>query len=150
MAAGTSTTFLSSTAMTCPCGSPTTRVVPSPTARSTLLQTARPSSRGRSMVPAPPWDASPLVWLTRTRETAQLAARVISVPQRLALPAVSLSTSTSHTVHVDPQSDADDICSYFKGSCPNSYAYAYDESSGTALFTCPTDQLADFTVTFCP
>lgn len=40
--------------------------------------------------------------------------------------------------------------SYFKGRCPNSYAYAYDESSGNALFTCPTSSRADFTITFCP
>lgn len=37
---------------------------------------------------------------------------------------------------------------YFKSRCPATYVYAYDESSGTALFTCgggPT-----YTVTFCP
>jgi len=40
--------------------------------------------------------------------------------------------------------------SYFKSNCPNSYAYAYDESSGTALWTCASDLNADYTVTFCP
>ncbi|KAJ7676383.1 thaumatin-like protein [Mycena rosella] len=40
--------------------------------------------------------------------------------------------------------------SYFKGACPNSYAYAYDESSGTALFYCASNLAADYTVTFCP
>ncbi|KAF9527258.1 thaumatin-like protein [Crepidotus variabilis] len=40
--------------------------------------------------------------------------------------------------------------SFFKSACPNSYAYAYDESSGTALWTCPTAKKADFTLTFCP
>ncbi|KAG8759704.1 hypothetical protein FRC14_005188 [Serendipita sp. 396] len=39
---------------------------------------------------------------------------------------------------------------YFKGNCPNSYAYAYDESSGTALWTCPSALKADYTLTFCP
>ena len=39
---------------------------------------------------------------------------------------------------------------YFKSNCPNSYAYAFDESSGTALWTCPTSLNADYTVTFCP
>ncbi|KAH6904844.1 thaumatin-like protein [Coprinopsis sp. MPI-PUGE-AT-0042] len=39
---------------------------------------------------------------------------------------------------------------YFKGRCPNSYAYAYDESSGNALFTCPASSFADYTITFCP
>ncbi|RDX52527.1 thaumatin-like protein [Lentinus brumalis] len=40
--------------------------------------------------------------------------------------------------------------SYFKQNCPNSYAYAYDESSGTALWTCSASLKADYTVTFCP
>jgi len=40
--------------------------------------------------------------------------------------------------------------SYFKNKCPRSYVYAYDESSGTALFTCPTSKNADYTLTFCP
>jgi len=37
---------------------------------------------------------------------------------------------------------------YFKGKCPDAYAYAYDESSKSALWTC--SQPADYTVTFCP
>ncbi|KAI0036913.1 thaumatin-like protein [Vararia minispora EC-137] len=40
--------------------------------------------------------------------------------------------------------------SYFKNNCPNTYVYAYDESSGDALFTCPSTSRADYTVTFCP
>jgi len=40
--------------------------------------------------------------------------------------------------------------SYFKSNCPNSYAYAYDESSGTALWTCSSSLNADYTLTFCP
>ncbi|KAI4524243.1 Osmotin, thaumatin-like protein [Schizophyllum commune Loenen D] len=39
---------------------------------------------------------------------------------------------------------------YFKGNCPDSYAYAYDESSGTALFTCDSSLNADYTLVFCP
>ncbi|TFK29455.1 Osmotin, thaumatin-like protein [Coprinopsis marcescibilis] len=39
---------------------------------------------------------------------------------------------------------------YFKSRCPRSYVYAYDESSGTALFTCPSQLKADYTITFCP
>jgi hypothetical protein len=35
-------------------------------------------------------------------------------------------------------------------NCPNAYAYAYDESSGTALWTCPTSKNAAYTITFCP
>ncbi|KAH8804335.1 thaumatin [Flagelloscypha sp. PMI_526] len=39
---------------------------------------------------------------------------------------------------------------YFKDNCPNSYAYAYDESSGTALWTCDMSKKVDYTITFCP
>ncbi|KAJ3556649.1 hypothetical protein NP233_g6777 [Leucocoprinus birnbaumii] len=40
--------------------------------------------------------------------------------------------------------------SYFKGNCPDTYVYAYDESSGTALWNCPASANADYTITFCP
>ncbi|KAI0074836.1 Osmotin thaumatin-like protein [Panus rudis PR-1116 ss-1] len=40
--------------------------------------------------------------------------------------------------------------SYFKGNCPNSYVYAYDESNGTPLWTCSSSAKPDYTVTFCP
>lgn len=39
---------------------------------------------------------------------------------------------------------------FFKSNCPNAYAYAYDESSGTALWTCDDNLKADYTLTFCP
>ncbi|KAK7059952.1 thaumatin [Favolaschia claudopus] len=37
-----------------------------------------------------------------------------------------------------------------QNACPNAYAYAYDESSESALWTCPTARHADYTITFCP
>ncbi|KAI6007545.1 thaumatin [Pisolithus orientalis] len=40
--------------------------------------------------------------------------------------------------------------SYFKSNCPNSYCYAYDESSGTALWTCDGSKSPAYTITFCP
>ncbi|KAI0833243.1 Osmotin thaumatin-like protein [Trametes gibbosa] len=40
--------------------------------------------------------------------------------------------------------------SYFKSSCPKAYAYAFDESSGSALFSCNSALKADYTITFCP
>ncbi|KZT28281.1 thaumatin-like protein [Neolentinus lepideus HHB14362 ss-1] len=40
--------------------------------------------------------------------------------------------------------------SYFKSNCPNSYAYAYDESSNTALWSCSSSLNADYTLAFCP
>ncbi|KAF5348841.1 hypothetical protein D9756_009713 [Leucocoprinus leucothites] len=39
---------------------------------------------------------------------------------------------------------------FFKGNCPNAYAYAFDESSGTALWTCDAGAQPDYTLTFCP
>ncbi|KIK58552.1 hypothetical protein GYMLUDRAFT_45181 [Collybiopsis luxurians FD-317 M1] len=39
---------------------------------------------------------------------------------------------------------------FFKNACPDSYVYAYDESSGTALWTCPASASPDYTLTFCP
>ncbi|KAF8209572.1 thaumatin-like protein [Mycena galopus ATCC 62051] len=39
---------------------------------------------------------------------------------------------------------------YFKDHCPKAYAFAYDEPSGTALWTCPTNKHAAYTITFCP
>ncbi|KAJ7281112.1 thaumatin-like protein [Mycena rebaudengoi] len=39
--------------------------------------------------------------------------------------------------------------SFFKSACPNSYVYAYDESSGTALWFCAANLRADYTVQFC-
>ncbi|KAL1716423.1 thaumatin [Schizophyllum commune] len=39
---------------------------------------------------------------------------------------------------------------YFKSNCPNSYAYAYDEPSGTALWYCDANKAVDWTLTFCP
>ncbi|KIJ56348.1 hypothetical protein M422DRAFT_150344 [Sphaerobolus stellatus SS14] len=39
---------------------------------------------------------------------------------------------------------------YFKSNCPNSYAFAFDESSGTALWKCDSSLNADYTLTFCP
>ncbi|KIL66666.1 hypothetical protein M378DRAFT_23310 [Amanita muscaria Koide BX008] len=40
--------------------------------------------------------------------------------------------------------------SYFKGNCPNTYSYAYDESSGDAIFSCPSASNPTYTITFCP
>ncbi|QRV96038.1 pathogenesis-related protein PR5K (thaumatin family) [Ceratobasidium sp. AG-Ba] len=40
--------------------------------------------------------------------------------------------------------------SYFKNVCPKSYVYAYAESSGTTLWTCPSSKKANCTPIFCP
>ncbi|EMD36872.1 hypothetical protein CERSUDRAFT_95144 [Gelatoporia subvermispora B] len=58
-------------------------------------------------------------------------------------------TGSHNTPATCPPSDVD-YYSFFKGNCPDAYAYAYDESSGTALWTCDSTLAADYTVTFCP
>lgn len=37
-----------------------------------------------------------------------------------------------------------------ENNCPNSYVYAYDEGSGTALWTCDSALKSDYKLTFCP
>ncbi|KAI9056419.1 Osmotin thaumatin-like protein [Trametes sanguinea] len=58
-------------------------------------------------------------------------------------------TGTHNTAATCPPSGVE-YYSYFKSNCPNSYVYAYDESSGTALWTCAGSNQADYTITFCP
>ncbi|WOO81660.1 Thaumatin-like protein 1 [Vanrija pseudolonga] len=44
-----------------------------------------------------------------------------------------------------------DFYHVFKDNCPDSYAYAYDEQSGAALYACDTKQGApDYDIEFCP
>ncbi|KAI9634241.1 thaumatin family-domain-containing protein [Dioszegia hungarica] len=43
-----------------------------------------------------------------------------------------------------------DFYNVFKVHCPNAYAYAYDEKSGSALFTCPSSSSSDYEIVFCP
>ncbi|KAJ7128656.1 thaumatin-like protein [Mycena epipterygia] len=57
--------------------------------------------------------------------------------------------SGSHNVPATCPNSGVAFYSYFKDACPNSYAYAYDESSGTALWYCDSSLRADYTVTFC-
>ncbi|EDR10333.1 thaumatin-like protein [Laccaria bicolor S238N-H82] len=58
--------------------------------------------------------------------------------------------SGSHNTAATCPSSGVQFYSYFKGNCPNAYAYAFDESSGTALWTCNSGLNADYTLTFCP
>lgn len=58
-------------------------------------------------------------------------------------------TGTHNTAATCPPSGVQ-FYSYFKSNCPNAYAYAFDESSGTALWTCDSSLNSDYTLTFCP
>ncbi|PLW55336.1 hypothetical protein PCANC_02357 [Puccinia coronata f. sp. avenae] len=54
----------------------------------------------------------------------------------------------SHNTAATCPKDGVQFYSFFKTNCPDAYAYAYDESSASALWTC--DQKPDYTITFCP
>ncbi|TFY59571.1 hypothetical protein EVJ58_g5704 [Rhodofomes roseus] len=58
--------------------------------------------------------------------------------------------SGDHSTTATCPSSGVDYYSFFKGNCPDAYAFAYDESSGTALWTCDASKNADYTLTFCP
>ncbi|KAJ3989490.1 thaumatin-like protein [Lentinula detonsa] len=58
--------------------------------------------------------------------------------------------SGSHNVPATCPPSGVQFYSYFKNGCKNAYAYAYDESSKTALWTCDSSKNADYAVTFCP
>ncbi|KAE9383974.1 Osmotin, thaumatin-like protein [Gymnopus androsaceus JB14] len=60
-----------------------------------------------------------------------------------------LCTGSHNAAETYPSSGVADY-DYFKSNCPDTYAYAYDEDSGTALFTCDSSNNADYTLTFCP
>ncbi|KAI0659330.1 Osmotin, thaumatin-like protein [Cubamyces menziesii] len=56
-------------------------------------------------------------------------------------------TGTHNTPATCPPSGVE-YYSYFKGNCPNAYAYVYDTSS--VSLPCTSDLQADYTITFCP
>lgn len=58
--------------------------------------------------------------------------------------------SGSHSTAATCPSSGVQFYDFFKGNCPDAYAYAFDESSGTALWTCDSGLNADYTLTFCP
>ncbi|GAA5868370.1 hypothetical protein JCM8547_002168 [Rhodosporidiobolus lusitaniae] len=58
--------------------------------------------------------------------------------------------SGSHNTPATCPSSGVQYYSTFKNACPNAYAYAYDESSASALWTCDHAFGADYTLTFCP
>jgi len=56
----------------------------------------------------------------------------------------------SHNTSATCPSSGVQFYSYFKNNCLDSYAYAFDEGSGTALWTCNSSLSSDYRVTFCP
>ncbi|GAA5991684.1 hypothetical protein JCM11641_000953 [Rhodosporidiobolus odoratus] len=58
--------------------------------------------------------------------------------------------SGSHDTPATCPKDKVEYYDTFKTACPDAYAYAYDESSGSALWTCDHSKGADYTVIFCP
>jgi outer membrane protein assembly factor BamB len=88
--------------------------------------------------------------LTLTSPIPQIAARELLPPQQHALLQAWSFTHTSVRVFLsDPKVFVNDFPPP-ESNCPNSYVYAFDESSGTALWTCDSGLNADYTLTFCP
>ncbi|KIY68415.1 Osmotin, thaumatin-like protein [Cylindrobasidium torrendii FP15055 ss-10] len=58
-------------------------------------------------------------------------------------------TGNHSTPETCPSSGVDHY-GFFKKSCPDSVAYAFDQTSGTALWTCNSKHGANYTITFCP
>ncbi|KAF8575376.1 Osmotin, thaumatin-like protein [Ramaria rubella] len=62
----------------------------------------------------------------------------------------SCCTGSHSTPQTCPASGVGPYFSLIPKACPNSYVFAYDEASGTALWTCNSGKAADYTLTFCP
>lgn len=59
--------------------------------------------------------------------------------------------SGSHSTAATCPSNGVQYYDFFKSNCPDAYAYAFDESSQSALWTCSTNGGgSDYTVIFCP
>ncbi|EIW55517.1 thaumatin-domain-containing protein, partial [Trametes versicolor FP-101664 SS1] len=56
-------------------------------------------------------------------------------------------TGTHNALETCPSSSVESY-SYFKDSCPDAYAYAFDDPTG--LNHCDSALQADYTITFCP
>jgi hypothetical protein len=96
------------------------------------------------------WDVGPHARSTPIRRTVPTAAVEATIRRRRAhLQEYSTMTSSVSPYGlriVTSESHLGDL----EGMCPNAYAYAYDESSNTALWTCDSGLAADFALTFCP
>lgn len=142
-------------------------------------RTAQPRSRARSTPPAFQWAAraralristgipvSAEFWRTpKTDATISQPIHPTAAPEALLRPRhVRHQACNTTTISVRGSTSAISagsmltIASCFllaslvtaEGNCPNAYAYAFDESSGTALWTCDSGLNADYTLTFCP
>ena len=106
-------------------------------------------SRVRSTLLDTLWGARVTVKSIPTRPTHRAVAQALTA---LRTPARILQSFIIHT-SVRPSGSPVKACRVTpcpESNCPDAYAYAYDESSGTALWTCPTSSNADYTITFCP
>ncbi len=60
-----------------------------------------------------------------------------------------LPSSSLHPFYISPEGE-EVPDPRVENNCPNSYVYAYDETSGTALWTCDSTLKSDYRLTFCP
>lgn len=87
---------------------------------------------------------------TETSKIQETAAQAATTPLKPAPLQVSRTTTTSVRVlsHFLDRAISDILLT--EEACPDAYAYAYDESSDSALFTCADSLNSDYTLTFCP
>lgn len=84
--------------------------------------------------------------------TLRTAAPASTTLSTLARPLVFCTTITSVRFPLLLPLGAFDSwhCALAEGNCPDAYGYAFDEPSGTALWTCASATAASYTITFCP
>jgi len=90
----------------------------------------------------------------KTQPTQPTAARARTERQLPARPRACSSTPTSvRTSYYFSERVPIETITFFsnaEGDCPNSYVYAFDQGSGTALWTCNSTLNSDYRLTFCP
>ena len=94
----------------------------------------------------------------KLQPTRPTAARARTTRRPRARPRACSSTPTSVRISNRPppfsflseRASANRSNITLENNCPNAYAYAFDEGSGTALWTCNSTLGSDYRLTFCP
>ena len=112
---------------------------------------ALPDSKAHSTPVGTLWGARATVSSIPTRPIHPVAVQALITPLELARVLASHITPTSVRLSRSSRVKLQrNIVLHTESACPNSYVYAFDESSQTALWTCPASSNADYTITFCP
>jgi Thaumatin family len=105
----------------------------------------------------PPWFTRfhPILTHTADQPTRLTVVPARTTPRPPALPMAYRTTTTSvcNPILFSRLSSLPEHITkhlHSEGNCPNSYVYAFDGASGTALWTCSSAQASDYKLTFCP